>query len=168
MNKKTSLVLIIGWLLIFSSIVAYCAYGMIDRGLTKPFEPFLTMLNCVLIGGAGGAMYCLRGIYRNYSKNKSLDNVWIPWYFLRPIVSLFCGGVAFLFLKAGLLLLEAEKPQDTSNLGFYAFALIAGMNVDNFIKKIEEIAETTWGIHKSRASDTDDTLADTDKKKTGN
>jgi len=63
------------------------------------------------------------------------------------------GGVSYLFLKAGLLILEAEKETDSSNLGFYALAFISGLNVDKFISKIEEIAKATWGIEKSRSAD---------------
>jgi hypothetical protein len=57
-----------------------------------------------------------------------------------------------LFLKAGLLLLEAGQKGDSSQLGFYAFAFVAGLNVDRFVAKIENIAEATWGIEKSRAA----------------
>jgi hypothetical protein len=77
---------------------------------------------------------------------------WEPWYYIRPVVSLICGGVSFLFLKAGLLLLEAASLPESSDLGFMALAFIAGLNVDKFINKIEEIAQASWGIEKSRAS----------------
>jgi len=97
-------------------------------------------------------LYCLRGIYLNYCVLKQWSNDWITWYILRPIVSFICGGASYLFLKAGLLVLEAKKEIDASNLGFFAFAFIAGMNVDKFISKIEEIAQATWGIEKSRTS----------------
>jgi len=56
------------------------------------------------------------------------------------------------FLKAGLLILEAGQQSDTTNYGFLALAFIAGLNVDKFLTKIEEIAESIWGIEKSRAT----------------
>ena len=37
-------------------------------------------------------------------------------------------------------------------MGFYALAFVAGMNVDKFVAKIEDIAQATWGIEKSRAN----------------
>ena len=82
----------------------------------------------------------------NFSKK------WWVWYFLRPIVSGACGSVSYLFLKAGLLVLESGTKSDASELGFYALAFIAGFNVDNFLKKIEEIGEVIFGIKKSRSS----------------
>ncbi len=107
---------------------------------------------CALIGGTGGVVYCLRGVYLNACVRKSWDDQWQPWYYIRPIVSHMCGAVSFLFLKAGLLLLEAQLKTQSSEIGFMALAFIAGLNVDKFITKIEDIAQTTWGIEKSRTT----------------
>jgi hypothetical protein len=40
--------------------------------------------------------------------------------------------------------------------GYLAVAFIAGYNVDNFLKKIESIAKSSWGIGKSRISEIPD------------
>jgi len=63
-----------------------------------------------------------------------------------------CGGVSYLFLRAGLLILESGTRADSSHLGFYALAFKAGLNVDKFISKIEDVAQAVWGIEKSRTS----------------
>ena len=63
-----------------------------------------------------------------------------------------CGGVSCLFLKAGLLVLESAQKEPSTDLGFYALAFVAGLNVDKFIAKIEDIAQAVWGIEKSRVS----------------
>lgn len=107
---------------------------------------------CGLVGGIGGITYCLRGVYLNASVYNRWSTVWIPWYFLRPIVSIITGAVSCLFLQAGLIVLEATKTTSSTHLVYYALAFIAGLNVDKFIQKIEEIAEVTWGIKKSRTS----------------
>ena len=111
--------------------------------------PFL----CALMGGIGGAVYCLRAVYLNYSLKKNWDSTWEVWYYLRPIVSVFCGVISYVFLKAGLLILESTQSSESSDLGFLALAFIAGLNVDNFIKKIESIAQSAWGIKESRTSE---------------
>jgi hypothetical protein len=110
------------------------------------------ILMCAFIGGLGGALYCLRGVYLNASAFKTWDDAWAPWYYIRPIVSHFCGAVSYVFLKAGLLLLEAKNADNATNLGFLALAFIAGLNVDKFIAKIEDLAQATWGIEKSRTA----------------
>lgn len=110
------------------------------------------LFQCILVGGVGGVFYCLRGIYLNACVRKNWDTDWLPWYYIRPLVSLLGGGVSYLFLKAGLIVLESSQNSSSTNLGFLALAFIAGLNVDKFISKIEEIAQGTWGIDKSRTA----------------
>lgn len=71
---------------------------------------------------------------------------------LRPIASIISGGASFLFLKAGLLILESKEASTSSDTGFLALAFVAGLNVDKFLGKLESIAQAVWGIDKSRAS----------------
>jgi len=129
-------------------LIAYVA-GNSPPWLIGNQQPFF----CVLAGGLGGSMYCLRAIYLHVSVKKDWDSAYRPWYFLRPIVSLCSGLVSFIFLKAGLMVLDSELHQEANFWGFYALAFIAGLNVDKFIEKIEEIAHATWGIARSRTSD---------------
>jgi len=105
-----------------------------------------------LVAGIGGTIYCLRGVYLNACVKKSWDSEWQPWYYIRPVVSHLCGAVSFLFLKAGLLILDAQQKTQGTDLGFLAIAFIAGLNVDKFLNKIEDISKATWGIEKSRTS----------------
>ena len=109
-------------------------------------------LSCALAGGIGGITYCLRGVYLNACVHKQWDDTWRPWYYIRPIVSVICGAISFVFLKAGLLVLDATQKADANLLGFYALAFIAGFNVDKFVAKLEDIAHATWGIEKSRVN----------------
>ena len=132
----------------FISCLAWLALGSPPEHLT----PVLLGLKCALTGGLGGCFYCLRAIYLNYSVRKQWSADWYPWYIIRPVVSAGSGVVAYLFLKAGLLILESGTRQDASDLGFYALSFIAGLNVDNFIRKIESVAQSIWGIDKSRTS----------------
>jgi hypothetical protein len=151
MNKKISLAIAIVYVTIILAAITIAAYNLI-MGTWGAFEDFRLLFSCILIGGIGGVLYCFRGIYLNYCVKDKWENKWLVWYLIRPVASLICGGVSYIFLKAGLLVLEAQKESDASNLGFYTLSFIAGMNVDNFISKIEDLADATWGIKKSRAS----------------
>ena len=137
-------------------LLALCYMGYILTSTKLILEEYKLLIECITIAGFGGVLYCLRGVYLNYCVKKQWTNEWIVSYFIRPIVSLICGGVAYLFLKAGLLILDAKKEIDSANLGFLAFAFIAGMNVDKFIWKIEDLAKATWGIEKSRTNNNND------------
>lgn len=111
---------------------------------------------CALTGGVGGVVYCLRGLYVNTCAGDGWNPKWLLWYFTRPVVSLVCGAVSYLLLKAGLLVLDSSPRVESNHIGFYVLAFIAGLNVDKFLMKIEEVAQTTWGIEKSRAARRDE------------
>ena len=153
-KKKWTVIPTVIYLLIILSAEIWFGIKILNAEIILP-ENSSTLIESILIGGLGGILYCLRSIYLNYSVKNSWSEQWLIWYFLRPITSLMCGGVSYLFLKAGLLVLDAKKESDASNLGFFAIALIAGLNVDKFIKKIEDLAKSTWGIDQSRASKPD-------------
>ena len=93
----------------------------------------------------------MRSVYLNASVRKQWDKTWHIWYLLRPFVSALAGGASFIFLKAGLLVLDTAEGE-ASIYGFLALAFISGLNVDNFFAKIEDVAKSTFGIEKSRAS----------------
>jgi len=115
--------------------------------------PLRLIVYCGLWGGVGGVTYCLRGIYLNACVRQRWDDVWLPWYYIRPLVSCITGAISCLFLMGGLIVLQAERDVAASNFVFYALAFIAGLNVDRFLQKIEGIAHSTWGLEKSRTSE---------------
>jgi len=112
----------------------------------------LLFAKCAYLGGIGGCLYCLRAIYLNKCVLKQWDDEWQAWYFLRPITSTISGFVSCIFLKAGLLVLDVANKPSSTIYGYLAIAFIAGYNVDNFMKRLESIAQTTWGISKSRTT----------------
>jgi hypothetical protein len=122
-------------------------------GMLPPWlQPLRVVINCAALGGIGGCVYCLRGVYLNACVYKRWDDDWRPWYYIRPLVSFACGAVSYIFLRAGLLVLESGKRTGATDIGFYALAFIAGLNVDKFIVKLEDVAHAVWGIEKSRAA----------------
>jgi hypothetical protein len=143
---------IIAFLLLFLVSLLLLLFSALNGNLLQWIGKIELPFYCALSGGFGGIIYCLRGVYINACVRKNWDDAWQPWYYIRPFVSLVSGGVSWIFLKAGLLILEAAPSNNATDLGFYALAFIAGLNVDKFISKIEDIAQATWGIEKSRAS----------------
>ena len=147
--------------LLFCLIILLSVWISNFKGMTPTWvQKNGILFDCIIIGGIGGVLYCLRAIYLNACVKKNWDKEWYPWYYIRPLVSLISGGVSWLFLKAGLLVLDASQAIEPSNLGFLALAFVAGYNVDKFLGKLEQISEATWGISKSRSnsikSSTDD------------
>ncbi len=143
--------IIVFHILILITIVALWIQEPIGN-IPNWLNSYLLAIQCVLIAAAGGSLYCLRAIYVNKCVKKKWDVEWETWYYLRPIASSLSGFAAYIFLKAGLLILEAFQEANSGNYGFLAVAFIAGLNVDKFVQKIEDIAKSTFGIDKSRSS----------------
>lgn len=80
------------------------------------YKANLLFFRCILVGVIGGILYCLRAVYLNKCVQKEWDKDWEVWYYLRPITSGISGFASCIFLKAGLLVLEAD-PNPTSAVG---------------------------------------------------
>lgn len=153
MPGKNSMVMVviylIGWAVLVGCLWSTYAIGLLPSWIVS----FSLAYQCALMGAVGGIVYCLRAVYLNRSVRDTWDPKWTTWYILRPIVSSIVGFVAFIFLNAGLLVLDAEHNASPNNYGFLALSFVAGLNVDRFLVKIEDIARTAWGIRPSRASE---------------
>ncbi len=152
-DKREWMIFVIIIYLMGLLIFATYSLGAMGLGwLPAPYAPLRVPLMCGAIAYVGGALYCFRAIYLNKCVYKRWDSDWHVWYLVRPITSTIAGAVSYLFLKAGLLVLESSSNTDASEIGFFALAFIAGFNVDKFVAKIEEVAKAVWGIDKSRSS----------------
>lgn len=144
--------LIVAYLVLICLVcTAYVASALLGQ-LPQVIEPIRVGLACCSAAGIGGVLYCLRAVYLNRCVRNSWSSDWYWWYFIRPLASIICGGVSYLFLKAGLLVLESKTEGAASEIGFYALAFVSGLNVDRFIQKIEGVAQAVWGIEKSRTA----------------
>lgn len=143
---------IVFYLIGILAVLAFTILRVETGDLMPPFDAIRVPLLCGAMGGVGGCIYCLRAVYLNACVHKTWADDWQPWYYIRPLVSIACGFVSYLFLRAGLLVLESGSKPDATEIGFLALALIAGLNVDKFIAKIEDVAQAVWGIEKSRAA----------------
>ena len=144
--------LIVFYLLAFCLVcTAYIGAALLGQ-ISNSLEPVRIGLACCSTAGIGGTLYCLRAVYINRCVRNQWSKDWYWWYFLRPFTSFICGGASYLFLKAGLLVLESKTEGGASEIGFYALAFVAGLNVDKFVQKIEGVAYAVWGIEKSRSA----------------
>jgi len=145
---KKIIVYLLCWLLL--SILFSIIHYIINMPVW--FLSNILLIRCTFLGIIGGSLYCIRAVYLNKCVLKNWDENWEVWYYLRPIASAISGFISFVFLKAGLIVMEAETKPDAITFGYLAVAFIAGYNVDNFMKKLESIASSVWGIKKSRVS----------------
>lgn len=100
--------LIIVYLLIWIIVATAELVASFLHLLPAAIEPIRIAVGCCAVAAIGGSLYCIRAVYLNKCVHKRWDAEWHVWYFLRPIASCICGGASFLFLKAGLLILESN------------------------------------------------------------
>lgn len=105
-------------------------------------------LRFTLFGVLGGSFYCLRALYRHGSVYQNWNNTWIIWHILRPFAAALSALAAFILVQGGLVLLDADNPAGESQTlwGHYFVAFIAGLNVDQFHRWLERLAQSTLGI----------------------
>lgn len=134
------------WLLVLGFLWSIDLRGLMPEW----FDSFSLPYHCALIGMLGGVIYCLRAVYINRSVRGKWNNDWIIWYYLRPVVSLLIGAISFIFIKAGLLFLASGSNNCESPYGFLTLSFIAGLNVDRFLRRLEDVAQISWGVEPSR------------------
>lgn len=59
------------YLLVFLGFLIFQGIGLASGGLSSDLANFRVLLSSVVVGGIGGCVYCLRGVYINYSVKKS-------------------------------------------------------------------------------------------------
>jgi len=140
---------IIIWLLLLLTLLVLSVIGYSEEWFSLK-STLILPFKSVVSAGFGGLLYLLRAVYVNKCVKKSWDEEWEIWYYIRPFTSLLSGVASYIFLKAGVLVLNAEIEVSTSSYGFMAVAFIAGLNVDKFTSKLEDLAKAAWGVEKSR------------------
>jgi hypothetical protein len=90
--------------------------------------------NTLMWGGIGGIIGALYALWWHVSDQQDFERQYLMWYLVQPIMGLVLGGIVFLLLTGGFLLLQVQ-PSD-SNAGArlipYLVAVLAGFR-QNFI-----------------------------------
>jgi len=146
---KIIIIYLCAWLSMLAVLWSFDLRGLLPSWFVQYRLAYL----CFIIGSLGGTVYCLRAVYLNRCVKEDWNNNWTVWYLLRPLVSGLVGAIAYVFLKAGLLVLDAGSSDQSSSYGFLALSFIAGLNVDRFLVKLEDVAQVSWGVKPSRTSE---------------
>jgi hypothetical protein len=90
--------------------------------------------NTLMWGGIGGIIGALYALWWHVSDQQDFERQYMMWYLVQPIMGTVLGGIVFLLLSGGFLLLQV-KPTDTNagaRLIPYLVAVLAGFR-QNFI-----------------------------------
>jgi hypothetical protein len=140
-------------LFFFAAARALVLADLINLGPTGPREAQLNLyLYMVCAGGVGAVIYCIRGLYRHYSDD-DYNSKYVYWYIFRPWVGAVLGLVSYFLIAGGLLAFSDGTPSDNMRTKalFMAVAFLAGFSSNEFIMKINSIAESLFGRDRSKS-----------------
>ncbi|MCC7354996.1 MAG: hypothetical protein IT330_14725 [Anaerolineae bacterium] len=129
----------VGGLLTTSSLAEWLTKVMeapVDPRLVAVAFPFWSTFMWGGIGGAVGALYSL---WWHVADRQDFDRQYVMWYVVQPIMGMVLGGIIYLAIAAGFLVLQAVPPSDPTSVGSWLMpsllACIAGFR-QNFVYEV--------------------------------
>jgi hypothetical protein len=133
-----------GWLLFFLTglIMAAPLAGWITRiaqtGVSNEAAllSIYPILNTMMWGGIGGVVGALYSLWWHISEQQDFDRHYLTWYLVQPLLGLVLGGIVFLLMAGGFLLLQVNlqdpNAATAARLLPYLTAVLAGFR-QNFV-----------------------------------
>ena len=94
------------------------------------------IFNTMIWGGIGGIVGALYTLWWHISEQQDFDRNYMTWYLVQPLLGLVLGGIVFLLLAGGFLILQVNLTDDKAVTGArllpYLAAVLAGFR-QNFI-----------------------------------
>ncbi len=107
-----------------------------DSRLVDVAFPFLSSFMWGGIGGAVGALYSL---WWHVADRQDFDRQYLMWYIVQPIMGMVLGGIIYLAIAAGFLVLQATPAVGPTNIGSWLMpsllACLAGFR-QNFVYEV--------------------------------
>jgi hypothetical protein len=66
------------------------------------------IVNTMMWGGVGGVVGALYSLWWHISEQQDFDRHYLTWYLVQPILGLVLGGIVFLLMAGGFLLLQVN------------------------------------------------------------
>jgi hypothetical protein len=130
-----------GWLLLLllGLIFAGPLTQLITRGgeVTGPaLLNVYPIINTMLWGGIGGIVGALYTLWWHISQEQDFDRNYLMWYLVQPLMGLVLGGIIFLIMAGGFLIVQVNLADDKASTGArllpYLAAVLAGFR-QNFV-----------------------------------
>jgi hypothetical protein len=119
--------------LVFAAPLAgvFTRAGNITGATASDLFPFW---NTLMWGGIGGIIGALYALWWHVSDQQDFDRQYVMWYLVQPIMGVVLGGIVYLLLAAGFLVLQISPsdPNAGARLLPYLLAVLAGFR-QNFI-----------------------------------
>ena len=91
-------------------------------------------------GGIGGAVGALYSLWWHVADRQDFDRQFVLWYIVQPIMGMVLGGIIYLAIASGFLVLQATPaPASPGNVGSWLMpslvACVAGFR-QNFVYEV--------------------------------
>jgi len=137
-----------GWLLLLLAGLIFA--GPLTRWITAisgTGGPALLNINPVLNtmfwGGIGGVVGALYALWWHISEKQNFDRHYMMWYLVQPLMGLVLGGITFLLLTSGFLILQVDLSDDKASTGArllpYLTAVLAGFRQNFVYEQLERL-----------------------------
>ncbi len=101
------------------------------------------ILNTMIWGGIGGVVGALYTLWWHISETQNFDRNYMMWYMVQPLMGLVLGGVMFLILTGGFLILNVDISSDKASTGArllpYLTAVLAGFRQNFIYEQLERL-----------------------------
>jgi hypothetical protein len=94
------------------------------------------LFNTMMWGGIGGIVGALYTLWWHISEQQDFDRQYLTWYLVQPLLGMVLGGIVFLLLASGFLILQVNLTDKDAATGArllpYLTAVLAGFR-QNFV-----------------------------------
>lgn len=101
------------------------------------------ILNTMFWGGIGGVVGALYALWWHISEQQNFDRNYMMWYLVQPLMGLVLGGITFLILTGGFLILQVDLSDDKASTGArllpYLTAVLAGFRQNFVYEQLERL-----------------------------
>ncbi len=101
------------------------------------------ILNTMFWGGIGGVVGALYALWWHISERQNFDRNYLMWYLVQPLMGLVLGGITFLILTGGFLILQVDISSDKASTGArllpYLTAVLAGFRQNFVYEQLERL-----------------------------
>ncbi len=121
--------------LIFAATVAN--WIAVAGNVTGPSQMNIyPLVSTMMWGGLGGIVGALYTLWWHISEEQDFDRQYVTWYIVQPLLGLVLGGIVFLLLAGGFLILQVNLTDPNASTGArllpYLAAVLAGFR-QNFV-----------------------------------
>jgi hypothetical protein len=101
------------------------------------------IINTMFWGGIGGVVGALYALWWHISEKQNFDRHYMMWYLVQPLMGLVLGGITFLILAGGFLILQVNLADDKASTGArllpYLTAVLAGFRQNFVYEQLERL-----------------------------